>query len=97
MPRGDGPFNVLAKINDNIYKIELRGDYGVSPTFNAADLFPFLGDDVMESRMTPFQEGEDDTDIPSIHTIQPMNQNQGTSSNMNHEPLTRSRAKKLQQ
>jgi hypothetical protein len=39
----------------------------------------------------------DDADIPSIHTIQPMNQKQDTSSNMNHGPLTRSRAKMLQQ
>jgi hypothetical protein len=38
-----------------------------------------------------------DADIPSIHTIQPMNQKQDTSSNMNHAPLTRSRAKTLQQ
>jgi hypothetical protein len=38
-----------------------------------------------------------DANIPSIHTIQPMNQKQDTSSNMNHGPFTRSRAKKLQQ
>jgi hypothetical protein len=38
-----------------------------------------------------------DADIPSIHTIQPMNQKQDTSSNMNHGPLIRSHAKKLQQ
>jgi hypothetical protein len=74
MPRGDGPFKVLAKINDNAYKIELPGDYGVSPTFNVVDLSPFLGDKVIESRTTPFQEGEDDADIPSIHMIQQMNQ-----------------------
>jgi hypothetical protein len=27
MPRGDGPFKVLSKINDNTYKIELLGDW----------------------------------------------------------------------
>jgi hypothetical protein len=74
MPRGDGPFKVLAKINDNTYKIELPGDYGVSPTFNVADLSPFLGDEVIESRTTPFQEREDDADISHIHTTQQMNQ-----------------------
>jgi hypothetical protein len=97
MPRGKGPLKVLAKINDNVYKIEFPGDYGVSPTFNFANLCPFLGDEVIESSTTPFQDGEDDADIPSIHTIQPMNQKQDTSSNMNHGPSTRSHAKKLQQ
>ena len=28
MPRGDGPFQVLARINDNAYKIDLPGEYG---------------------------------------------------------------------
>jgi hypothetical protein len=97
MPRGDGPFKVLAKINDNTYKIELHVDYGVSPTFSAADLSPFLGDEVIESRTTPFQERDDGADIPPIHTTQQMNQEQDTSSNLNQGPLTRSRAKKLQQ
>jgi hypothetical protein len=42
MPRGDGPFKVLAKINDNAYKIDLPGDCSVSPTFNVADFLHFL-------------------------------------------------------
>ena len=57
---------ILAKINNNAYKIELPGDdYGVSSTFNVADLSPFFGDDDPASRTTPFQEGEDDEGIPS--------------------------------
>ena len=56
--RGDGPFRVVERINDNAYKIELPGEYGVSATFNVADLSPFdVGED---SRTNPFQEGEDD-------------------------------------
>ena len=31
LPRADGPFKVVAKINDNAYKLELPADFGVSP------------------------------------------------------------------
>ena len=37
-PRGDGPFRVLEKINNNEYKLELPDEYGINPTFNIADL-----------------------------------------------------------
>ena len=63
MPRGDGPFRVLERINDNAYKIELPDDYGVCTTFNVADLTPYLGLEESESRTTPFQEGVDDEAI----------------------------------
>jgi hypothetical protein len=37
MPRADGPFKVLEKINDNAYKLDLPPDFStVSPTFNIA-------------------------------------------------------------
>ncbi|GJX52863.1 putative reverse transcriptase domain-containing protein [Tanacetum coccineum] len=63
-PRGDGPFRVLKKINENAYKIELPGYYNVSATFNVADLSPYKGDsnDEPDSGLSLFQEGEDDTD-----------------------------------
>ncbi|WVZ84898.1 hypothetical protein U9M48_031868 [Paspalum notatum var. saurae] len=54
-PRADGPFKVLRKINDNAYEIDLPSTYGVSTSFNVADLSPFFG--LEESRMTPFQGG----------------------------------------
>jgi hypothetical protein len=38
MPRADGPFKVLEKINENAYKLDLHVDFGVSPTFNIVDL-----------------------------------------------------------
>lgn len=60
-PRGDGPFQVLSRINDNAYKIELPGEYGVSTTFNVADLSPFdVGDDGLNSRSNSFQGGNDE-------------------------------------
>nr|GEZ15503.1 transposon Ty3-I Gag-Pol polyprotein [Tanacetum cinerariifolium] len=63
-PRGDGPFRVLKKINDNAYKIKLPGNYNVSANFNVADLSTYKGgsDDERDSRSSLFQEGEDDVD-----------------------------------
>ncbi|GKA64159.1 RNA-directed DNA polymerase, partial [Tanacetum coccineum] len=63
-PRGDGPFRVLKKINDNAYKIKLPGHYNVFATFNVADLSPYKGDsdDEPDSWSSLFQEGEDDAD-----------------------------------
>ena len=34
-PRGDGPFKVLERINDNAYKIDLPSEYRVTSTFNS--------------------------------------------------------------
>nr|GEZ56583.1 retrotransposon protein, putative, Ty3-gypsy subclass [Tanacetum cinerariifolium] len=63
-PRGDGPFRVLKKINDNAVKIELPGHYTLPATFNVADLSPYKGDseDEPDSWSSLFQEGEDDED-----------------------------------
>jgi hypothetical protein len=69
MPRADGPFKVLEKINENAYKLDLPAYFGVSPTFNIADLKPYLGEeDELESRMTQMQEGQDDVDINTSDT-----------------------------
>jgi hypothetical protein len=38
MPRADGPFRIIEKINDNAYKIELSPEFRVSPTINISDL-----------------------------------------------------------
>jgi hypothetical protein len=84
MPRADGPFKILAKINDNAYKLELPPEFGVSPTFNISDLRPYLGeDDELESRTTPIQEGEDDENITPLDT------------NNIPGPITRARARQL--
>ncbi|WVZ80454.1 hypothetical protein U9M48_027927 [Paspalum notatum var. saurae] len=91
MPRADGPFKIIEKINDNAYKLELPPEFGVSPTFNIADLKPYLGEeDELESRTTPLQEGEDDEDISPMLTSD-------TPSVVMHGPLTRARARQLNQ
>jgi hypothetical protein len=89
MPRADGPFKIVEKINDNAYKLELPLEFGVSPTFNISDLKPYLGDeDELVSRTTPIQEGEDDEDITLSHTHNdPLLDIQG--------PITRARARQL--
>jgi hypothetical protein len=44
MSRAASPFKILAKINDNAYKLEFPPEFGVSPSFNILDLRPYLGD-----------------------------------------------------
>jgi len=45
-------------INDNAYKLDLPGEYGISASFNIANLSPFnVGDDL---RTNPSQRGEND-------------------------------------
>jgi hypothetical protein len=64
--RGDGLFQVLARINNNAYKLDLPGEYNISDTFNVSDLSPFdVGDD---SRMNLFEErGNDENQQASLN------------------------------
>jgi hypothetical protein len=88
MSRAAVPFKILAKINDNGYKLELPPEFGVSPTFNISDLRPYFGEeDEMPSRTTSMQEGEDDEDINTSATFIPSVEILG--------PITRSRAQQL--
>ena len=64
--RGDGPFQVLERINDNAYKIDLKGEYNVSGTFNIADLSPFDVGDELDSRMNHPKEGGNDMDMTKL-------------------------------
>ena len=63
--------------------------FGVSPTFNIADLKPYLGEeDELPSRMTSFQEGEGDEDNNTIVTPT-------TPATIHTGPITRARARQL--
>ena len=109
--RGDGPFQVVEKINDNAYKIDLPGEYGVSATFNITDLSHFGAD--FDSRTNPFEEGGNDASAstdPSVETNKrKIDQHLETRDkavslkesfpNMEsfNGPVTRSRAKKLKE
>jgi hypothetical protein len=88
MSRAVGSFKILAKINDNAYKLELPPEFGVSSSFNISDLRPYFGEeDEMPSRTTSMQEGEDDEDINTLATIIPSIKILG--------PITWSRAQQL--
>jgi hypothetical protein len=86
-PRGDGPFQVLERINDNAYKIDLPGEYGVSATFNVVDLTLFDTD--FDSRSNPFEERGDDVDQPRNTSNDPLHVANG--------PMTRSKTKALKE
>ena len=89
-PRGDGPFQILERTNDNAYKVDLPGEYGITATFNVYDLTLFnVGDD---SRSNPFKEKGDDEDHPNTkqnYTNNPLE--------VPIRPITRVRAKKLKE
>jgi hypothetical protein len=85
-PRGDGPFQVVAKINDNAYKLDLPGEYNVSATFNVSDLSPF---DVSDSRANPFEERGNDGDQQAHDGHGELHVPIG--------PITRARAKKIKE
>ena len=68
-PRGDGPFQVLARINDNVYKLNLPSEYNISATFNISDLSPFdVGDDL---KMNPFDERGNNNSNLNRHALKP--------------------------
>lgn len=82
-PRGDGPFQVVARINDNAYKLDLPGEYSVSATFNVADLSPFIADDE-DSRTNPFEERGNDA-------------MQSDPLSIDGGPMTRAKAKRMKE
>ena len=70
MPRTDGPFLILGRVNDNAYKVNFLGEYRVSATLNVADLSCYLEDDHLANlRENSPQQGEDDGE-PSMRPHQ---------------------------
>jgi hypothetical protein len=60
-----GPFQILQKINDNAYVVDLPAEMTISPTFNVADLFEYHPPDecpshLINARTCSIQEGETD-------------------------------------
>ena len=61
-PRGDEPFQVLKRVNNNSYKLDLPLEYGVHDTFNVIHLSPFVG-----------TNDEDELDLRTNHGSQSPN------------------------
>jgi len=61
MPRVDDPFEILQRVKDNAYKVDLLRNYGVSVTLNVKNSSPHLEDDYLFTlRENSSQQGEDD-------------------------------------
>ncbi|KAL6323028.1 hypothetical protein AAG906_023646 [Vitis piasezkii] len=70
LPRDNRPFQVLERIDDNAYKLDLLGEYNVNATFNVTDLSPFdVGDDL---RTNPFQDEGNDEGTTNKWNINPI-------------------------
>jgi len=66
-----GPFQILRKINNNAYIVDLLADMAISTTFNVADLYEYHPPDVASShishsRSSSFHAGE--TDVEPVAT-----------------------------
>ena len=76
---------MLARYNDNAYKIDLpRDKYNVSDIFNVKDLSPFHGDEEFDPRTDLPQGRGDDAEQPKAIPMDPT-----TSSTTPLEPMTR--------
>jgi len=83
MSRWDGSFQILERINDNAYKVDILGEYVVNAIFNDSNLPLVDVDD--DYWMNYFEERRDDM----VKTTP------NDSLEVSIRPITRSRAKKL--
>ena len=91
-PRADGQFTVLARYNNNTYKIDIpRDKYSVSDIFNIKDLSPFHGDEEFDPRTDLPQGRGDDAEHPTTIPMDATSTLQAPSG-----PMTRARARAIQ-
>ncbi|OMO49962.1 reverse transcriptase [Corchorus capsularis] len=86
LPRGDGPFQVLERMNNNAYKLDLSSEYGnVSATFTVSDLSLFDSD--ADLRTNPFQ-GRGDDAPRAYHGLEEHNGANGDHAMDKHENVS---------
>ena len=90
LPTGDGPFQVLKRINDNAYVFDLPENYRVSSSFNINDLSPF--DVGSKLRTISIQEGGNDRGL-SLDSKQEELEDEPLQFK---GPMTRERSKRLE-
>ena len=86
MPRVDGLFQILKKINDNAYQLDLQGKYDISSSFNVSDLSPFIVDDP-DFWSNPFEKGGNDV---------PQSEDQSIESDQNEDQIVQNNAIEVQ-
>ena len=89
LPRGDQLFQVLEHINDNAYKFDLPGEYGVSVIFNVSNLSPFFVDDALDLRANPSKDEKNDDGVQADHRPN------GSSVKVPISTITRAHAKRF--
>ncbi|KAK1685907.1 hypothetical protein QYE76_046755 [Lolium multiflorum] len=92
---------ILFKPGDMVWSIDLPVDeFGVSNSFNVADLTPYDGEDLGASRSTPFEGGRDDEDIPTSLLPPSLQEDDSAVKLKSNEvrigPMTRARMKRNQ-
>eukprot|EP00257_Ricinus_communis_P023920 XP_015584037.1 uncharacterized protein LOC107262492 [Ricinus communis] len=87
--RGDGPFQLVARISDYAYKPYHLSEYNVSATFNVCNLSPFNFEGA-NSRTNSLKEERNNG-----NTSTPTNPYEQDSLYMGSGPITRARAKKI--
>jgi hypothetical protein len=65
------PCKIIKKINDNAYVVDLSENFGISSTFNVADIFEYFpsAESNSNSRMSCFQEREIDVGAFPQHSM----------------------------
>jgi len=96
MPRGDGPFQVLKRINDNAYELDMPDTFLGSHTFNISDLNPFfVGLQNSWSNSLQLEEYDGDQEEEENEVEVQDSQRHISSSSFFPQRITRSKAKEL--